>query len=89
MLSFCSLVLWGVVNNAGTACWGEVEWVSLDRYKRLAEVNLWGMIRVTKAFLPLIRQSKGKTSPRTVWTLNLPRVRSRHLTLGHQVTNDC
>ncbi|XP_038066041.1 D-beta-hydroxybutyrate dehydrogenase, mitochondrial-like [Patiria miniata] len=59
-LSTTGDVLWGVVNNAGTACWGEAEWISLDRYKKLAEVNLWGMIRVTKAFLPLIRNSKGR-----------------------------
>ncbi|XP_022090957.1 D-beta-hydroxybutyrate dehydrogenase, mitochondrial-like [Acanthaster planci] len=59
-LSATGDVLWGVVNNAGMACWGEVDWVSLDRYKRLAEVNVWGMIRVTKAFLPFIRNCGGR-----------------------------
>ncbi|KAM3932627.1 D-beta-hydroxybutyrate dehydrogenase, mitochondrial-like [Leptodactylus fuscus] len=52
--------LWGLVNNAGTSTFGEVEFTSLDTYKEIAEVNLWGTIRVTKAFLPLVRQSKGR-----------------------------
>ncbi|XP_069831178.1 D-beta-hydroxybutyrate dehydrogenase, mitochondrial-like isoform X2 [Dendropsophus ebraccatus] len=52
--------LWGLVNNAGMSTFGEVEFTSIDTYKQIAEVNLWGTIRVTKAFLPLIRQSKGR-----------------------------
>ncbi|KAG9468891.1 D-beta-hydroxybutyrate dehydrogenase, mitochondrial-like [Eleutherodactylus coqui] len=52
--------LWGLVNNAGISSFGEVEFTSIDSYKEIAEVNLWGMIRVTKAFLPLIRRSKGR-----------------------------
>ncbi|XP_072428335.1 D-beta-hydroxybutyrate dehydrogenase, mitochondrial-like isoform X2 [Chiloscyllium punctatum] len=52
--------LWGVVNNAGISTFGEVEFTSLARYKDIADVNLWGMIRVTKAFLPLIRRARGR-----------------------------
>ncbi|XP_018422822.1 PREDICTED: D-beta-hydroxybutyrate dehydrogenase, mitochondrial-like [Nanorana parkeri] len=52
--------LWGLVNNAGIATFGEVEFTSLDTYKETADVNLWGTIRVTKAVLPLIRRSKGR-----------------------------
>ncbi|XP_073434800.1 D-beta-hydroxybutyrate dehydrogenase, mitochondrial-like isoform X1 [Dendrobates tinctorius] len=52
--------LWGLVNNAGIATFGDVEFTSLDTYKEVAEVNLWGTIRVTKAFLPLVRESKGR-----------------------------
>ncbi|XP_073482432.1 D-beta-hydroxybutyrate dehydrogenase, mitochondrial-like [Aquarana catesbeiana] len=52
--------LWGLVNNSGIATFGEVEFTSLDTYKETADVNLWGTIRVTKAFLPLIRHSKGR-----------------------------
>lgn len=51
--------LWGLVNNAGISTFGEVEFASLDNYKKVAEVNLWGTVRVTKAFLPLIRRAKG------------------------------
>ena len=48
-----------MVNNAGIYGHGEVELCSLEMFKRVADVNLYGMIRVTKAFLPLIRESKG------------------------------
>nr|CAB3225332.1 D-beta-hydroxybutyrate dehydrogenase, mitochondrial-like [Phallusia mammillata] len=52
--------LWGIINNAGISAFGEVEWSSIDLYKHVAEVNLWGAIRCTKAFLPLLRRSKGR-----------------------------
>ncbi|NXK18687.1 BDH protein, partial [Thinocorus orbignyianus] len=52
--------LWGLVNNAGVSTFGEVEFASLDNYKNVAEINLWGTVRVTKAFLPLIRRAKGR-----------------------------
>ncbi|XP_062987810.1 D-beta-hydroxybutyrate dehydrogenase, mitochondrial-like [Elgaria multicarinata webbii] len=52
--------LWGVVNNAGIASFGDVEFTSLEKYKRVAEINLWGAVRVTKAFLPLIRRARGR-----------------------------
>ncbi|XP_071551078.1 D-beta-hydroxybutyrate dehydrogenase, mitochondrial-like isoform X2 [Panulirus ornatus] len=53
-------VLWGLVNNAGISTYGAVEWVSMDTYRKLSEVNLFGPIAVTKAFLPLIRKVKGR-----------------------------
>lgn len=52
--------LWGLVNNAGISTFGDVEFTSMETYKEVAEVNLWGTVRVTKAFLPLIRRAKGK-----------------------------
>ncbi|XP_062848104.1 D-beta-hydroxybutyrate dehydrogenase, mitochondrial [Trichomycterus rosablanca] len=52
--------LWAVVNNAGISTFGEVEFSTMETYKLLAEVNLWGTIRVTKAVLPLIRKAKGR-----------------------------
>ncbi|XP_072897491.1 D-beta-hydroxybutyrate dehydrogenase, mitochondrial-like isoform X4 [Hemitrygon akajei] len=52
--------LWGMVNNAGISTFGEVEFTSMAHYKEVADVNLWGTIRVTKAFLPLIRRAKGR-----------------------------
>ncbi|KAJ3606959.1 hypothetical protein NHX12_026475 [Muraenolepis orangiensis] len=45
--------LWALVNNAGVSTFGEVEFTSMDAYKQVSEVNLWGTIRVTKAVLPL------------------------------------
>ncbi|KAL4635874.1 D-beta-hydroxybutyrate dehydrogenase, mitochondrial-like [Arapaima gigas] len=52
--------LWAVVNNAGVSTFGEVEFTSMETYKQMMDVNLWGTVRVTKAFLPLIRQAKGR-----------------------------
>lgn len=49
-----------MVNNAGVSTFGEVEFTSIDTYKQVSEVNLWGTIRVTKAVLPLIRKAKGQ-----------------------------
>ncbi|XP_068213787.1 D-beta-hydroxybutyrate dehydrogenase, mitochondrial-like isoform X2 [Palaemon carinicauda] len=55
-----SEVLWGVINNAGLSTFGAVEWVPMSTYRKLAEVNIFGHISVTKVFLPLIRKSKGR-----------------------------
>ncbi|XP_026542982.1 D-beta-hydroxybutyrate dehydrogenase, mitochondrial-like isoform X2 [Notechis scutatus] len=52
--------LWGLVNNAGIASFGDVEFTSMEKYQRVADINLWGTLRVTKAFLPLIRRARGR-----------------------------
>lgn len=56
-LSFSGL--WALVNNAGIDSFGDVEFCTMDMYRRVAEVNLFGMVHVTKALLPLLRHSKG------------------------------
>ncbi|XP_066995756.2 D-beta-hydroxybutyrate dehydrogenase, mitochondrial [Anabrus simplex] len=52
--------LWGVVNNAGIFTFGHVEWCSIDTAKSVMNVNVWGTLRIIKAFLPLVRQTKGR-----------------------------
>ncbi|KAL5018019.1 hypothetical protein ScPMuIL_003741 [Solemya velum] len=52
--------LWALVNNAGIDFLGHVEFSTMEMYKRVAEVNQFGVVRVTKAFLPLIRREKGR-----------------------------
>ncbi|XP_078612628.1 D-beta-hydroxybutyrate dehydrogenase, mitochondrial-like isoform X1 [Branchiostoma floridae x Branchiostoma japonicum] len=52
--------LYALVNNAGIWQPGEIEWVSMAAYRRVMEVNTFGTVRVTKAFLPLIRRAKGR-----------------------------
>ncbi|XP_006823448.1 D-beta-hydroxybutyrate dehydrogenase, mitochondrial-like [Saccoglossus kowalevskii] len=52
--------LWGVVNNAAVTSWGEIEWLPLETYKNVAEVNVYGVVRVIKAVLPLIRRIQGR-----------------------------
>ena len=48
------------MNNAGTLRWGPVEWEPLASFKAVADVNLWGLIDVTKTFLPLVKQERGR-----------------------------
>ena len=49
-----------LVNNAGIAVGGPVEGVPLERWRHQFEVNLFGQIAVTQAFLPLLRASHGR-----------------------------
>ncbi|RCN49244.1 oxidoreductase, short chain dehydrogenase/reductase family protein [Ancylostoma caninum] len=47
------LKLWGVVNNAGVfSCYGPDDWTTIEDYKRAAEVNTFGVIRVTHVGFP-------------------------------------
>ena len=48
------------MNNAGILSLLPIEWTPLSIYKSTADVNLWGMIDVTKTFLPLIKRAQGR-----------------------------
>lgn len=50
----------GLVNNAGIAVSGPLEYVPLDEFRRQLEVNVIGQIAVTQAFMPSIRQRRGR-----------------------------
>jgi len=53
--------LWGVVNNAGIAAYLPAEFgEGLEDLERIFSVNVNGVVRVTKACLPLIRKSRGR-----------------------------
>jgi len=52
--------LWGLVNNAGQNFIGDIELTTMTQYLEIANVNLFGMVRMCKAFLPLLRQSQGR-----------------------------
>lgn len=52
--------MWGLVNDAGVFMFRDVELASMETYKEVADVNLWGTVRTTKAFLPFIRRAKGE-----------------------------
>ena len=52
--------LWGLVNNAGIVIIGPIEWMPLEKSKHIADINLWGMIDVTKTFLPLVKKARGR-----------------------------
>lgn len=53
-------VLHGVVNNAGIARGGPVEYLPLELWREQFEVNVIGQVALTKAALPLLRASKGR-----------------------------
>ncbi len=50
----------GLVNNAGVGVAVPVEYVGLDVLRSSFEVNVFGQIAVTQAFLPLVRAAKGR-----------------------------
>ncbi|KAI6213125.1 hypothetical protein M3Y94_00113300 [Aphelenchoides besseyi] len=53
--------LWALLNNAGIfSTYGPAEWCSIDEYRTAMEVNFYGAVRCTRAFLPLIKETKGR-----------------------------
>jgi NAD(P)-dependent dehydrogenase (short-subunit alcohol dehydrogenase family) len=46
----------GVVNNAGVAVGGPLEFLDLDEFRRQLEINVIGQLAVTQAFMPLLRE---------------------------------
>lgn len=52
---------WALVNNAGIAgSVGPVDWLTRRDYEVVMSVNLYGMIDMTNACLPLLRKEKGR-----------------------------
>jgi len=49
----------GLVNNAGISSLGPLEAMSVDLVRQQFEVNVFGTLEVTRAFLPLLRQGRG------------------------------
>ncbi|WP_341530406.1 SDR family oxidoreductase [Nostoc sp. UHCC 0302] len=52
--------LLGLVNNAGILVDGPLEYLAIDELRWQFEVNVIGQVAVTQAFLPMIRQAKGR-----------------------------
>lgn len=48
-----------LVNNAGFGISGAVEFTKTEDAKRLMDVNFWGMVRMNRAVLPLMRRQGG------------------------------
>lgn len=49
-----------LINNAGLSLNGPLELLPMSDIKKLIDVNINGVISVTKTFLPLIRKNKGR-----------------------------
>ncbi|XP_026536578.1 11-cis retinol dehydrogenase [Notechis scutatus] len=53
--------LFGLVNNAGLgSSIGPTEWMTVEDYRKVMSVNTFGMIEVSLAFLPLLKQARGR-----------------------------
>src|SRR5438445_8381363 len=52
--------LFGLVNNAGITVAGPLEYLPIDEIRRQFEVNVFGQLAVTQAFLPAIRNAHGR-----------------------------
>jgi NAD(P)-dependent dehydrogenase (short-subunit alcohol dehydrogenase family) len=50
----------GLVNNAGIALGGPLEYVPLDLVRRQFEVNVVGLLAITQAVLPMLRVGRGR-----------------------------
>ncbi len=50
----------GLVNNAGVAIPGPLEYLLLEELRRQLEINLVGQLAVTQAFLPVLRKARGR-----------------------------
>ncbi len=47
-----------LINNAGVATAGQLEFESMEQWQWVLEINLLGHVRMTKAMLPLLRKSE-------------------------------
>lgn len=53
--------LWAVVNNAGLSLpSAPYDWLTIDDFRPMLEVNLYGVVAVTISVLPLIKKAKGR-----------------------------
>jgi NAD(P)-dependent dehydrogenase (short-subunit alcohol dehydrogenase family) len=50
----------GLVNNAGVALAGPLEFVDVDEFQRQLDVNVTGALRTTQAMLPHLRKGRGR-----------------------------
>jgi short-subunit dehydrogenase len=46
-----------LINNAGVALGGSFEQITLEDIKWLMNINFWGVVRMSKAFMPLLRRA--------------------------------
>jgi short-subunit dehydrogenase len=52
-------MLFGLINNAGIGRGGALEVTPLTEIRKVLEVNVIGLMEVTKAFIPMLRKGKG------------------------------
>jgi NAD(P)-dependent dehydrogenase (short-subunit alcohol dehydrogenase family) len=85
--------LFGLVNNAGAALPGPLEYVSIEQFQRQLDINLTGQLRTSQALLPALRAGTavwgtawiimmGSLDGRVVGPLFGPYAASKHALVG-------
>lgn len=69
--------LYGLVNNAGVVKAGPVEYLPIKALREQFEINVFGQIAVTQAFLPLIRQAADQNHPHHPRIINMSSIAGR------------
>lgn len=68
-------LLWAIVNNAGIfTIYGPDSWLNVSSYQKSIDVNLLGAVRVTQAFVPMLKKSGGRIVTMTSVSGRLPGV---------------
>lgn len=60
LIAASGLALTGLVNNAGVGTGGPYEFLPIDTIRRQFEVNYFGHVAVTQAFIPALRHTQGR-----------------------------
>lgn len=66
-----SRYLHAVINNAGIGSNGPIDWTSINDFENVMEVNYFGMIRISKAFLPILKSQATSRVYKDARILNL------------------
>jgi len=61
-----------LISNAGILTPGPLEVLPLDAVRREFEVNVFGALSVINAFLPALRQARGRIVQVSTWTASVP-----------------
>jgi NAD(P)-dependent dehydrogenase (short-subunit alcohol dehydrogenase family) len=61
-----------LINNAGILTPGPLEVLPLDAIRREFDVNVFGALSVINAFLPALRESRGRVVQVSTWTASVP-----------------
>ncbi|MCE3520077.1 SDR family NAD(P)-dependent oxidoreductase, partial [Escherichia coli] len=50
-----------LVNNAGIGYFGSLEESDIDEVRKMFEINVWGLVSMTRAVLPVMRKQRSGT----------------------------
>ena len=51
---------WIILPFPGWSTFGDFEWVQMDTYRRIVEINIFGLLQALKKSAPLVRKGKGR-----------------------------